>query len=129
MGDVSIWVTIMLRAGDMSATDTDIRSLQFPRVGIPDEPDWVPRGLSWRSLRHPLGNGSRHDVLTFLHLRQPVWASDELLSFVVRTVDPPVPPADEASAVQELVAVQQRLLRDLQAWWGASRPETGDRRP
>ena len=53
-GDVSIWVTSMIRAGDFSLTDVDVRSMPFPRVGVPDDPGWFPRGFTWSSLRHPV---------------------------------------------------------------------------
>ena len=92
VGDVSIWVTSMLRAGDMLATPRDVRSMPFPRVGIPDDPDWMPEGVTWEGLRHPIvnlrkamrakWNNSRCDWRVFLGLKQPPWASDEILTLV-----------------------------------------------
>jgi hypothetical protein len=92
VGDVSIWVTGMLSAGDFSETDTDIRSMAFPRVGIPDDPRWLPKGITLASLRHPVRNfnlvlrskwnSSRCDLATFLKLKQPAWASEELLTII-----------------------------------------------
>ena len=91
-GDVSIWAITMIRAVDFTATDIDTRDMSFPRVGVPDAQGWAPRGLSLKSLRHPIQNGrkflrakwnaSRCDLLTFLGLRQPAWASDEVLTLV-----------------------------------------------
>ena len=91
-GDVSIWVITMIRATDFTPTDIDTRDMAFPRVGVPDAQGWTPRGLSVKSLRHPIQNGrrflrakwnaSRCDPLTFLGLRQPAWASDEMLALI-----------------------------------------------
>ncbi len=91
-GHRSLWVTSMLRAVDFTATGTDTRDMAFPRVGTPDDPAWAPSGLKWASFRNPVRNSryflrskwnaSRSDLLTFLRLRQPVWASDVLLTMV-----------------------------------------------
>lgn len=91
-GDVSIWVTSMLKAGDFSFTDVDVRSMPFPRVGVPDDPGWIPRGLTLASMRHPVQNfrqflrakwnNSRCDLMVFLGLKTPAWASNELLTLV-----------------------------------------------
>ena len=91
-GDMSIWAITMIRATDFTPTDTDTRDMAFPRVGVPDAQGWAPRGLSVKSLRHPIQNGrrflrakwnaSRCDLLTFLGLRQPAWASDEVLALI-----------------------------------------------
>ncbi len=91
-GKRMVWVTSMLRASDFAATDADTRDMAFPRVGTPDDPAWAPTGLKWSSFRHPVRNfwlflrskwnASRSDLLTFLRLRQPAWASDVLLTMV-----------------------------------------------
>ncbi len=91
-GKQTIWISSMLRMTDFVATSTDTRDMAFPRVGTPDDPGWAPSGLKWGSLRHPIRNGqlflrskwnaSRADVLTFLRLRQPAWASDVMLTLV-----------------------------------------------
>jgi len=90
--DVSLWVTSMLNAGDMTALDMDIRSMAFPKIGTPDDPGWKPTGFTWKSLRHPFRNlawflrarwnNSRCDLLVFLKLKKPVWASDEVFTLV-----------------------------------------------
>ncbi len=87
-----VWISSMLRASDFSATLVDTRDMAFPRIGAPDDPAYVPTGLSWRSFRHPIRNfrqflraqwnASRADVLTFLRLRRPAWASDVLVTMV-----------------------------------------------
>lgn len=87
-----VWISSMLSATDFSGTAVDTRDMAFPRVGTPDDPAYRPTGLHWRSFRHPIRNlrmfirsrwnASRMDVLTFLRLRQPVWASDVLLTLV-----------------------------------------------
>jgi hypothetical protein len=91
-GDMSIWVTGMLKAGGFSETDVDVRSMAFPRIGIPDDPGWLPRGITLKSLRHPIRdfrlllrtewNNARCDLATFLKLKQPAWADEELLTLV-----------------------------------------------
>lgn len=87
-----VWISSMLHASDFSGSTTDTRSMSFPRVGTPDDPAYAPTGLRWSSFRHPIRNflrfirsrwnASRTDLLTFLRLRQPAWASDVLLTMV-----------------------------------------------
>ena len=87
-----VWVSSMLSATDFSGTAVDTRDMAFPRIGTPDDPAYRPAGLRWRSFRRPIynfrmylrsrWNASRMDVLTFLRLRQPAWASDVLLTMV-----------------------------------------------
>ena len=87
-----IWISSMLSAEDFSGTAVDTRDMAFPRVGTPDDLAYRPVGLRWRSFRHPIRNfrmylrsrwnASRMDLLTFLRLRQPAWASDVLLTMV-----------------------------------------------
>lgn len=91
-GARAIWATRILRAPDLSDTGIDVCSLPFPRVGIADEPQWRPQGIGWETLRHPwrwmrgtlrsAWNSARCDPLVFLRLKQPAWASDELLTLV-----------------------------------------------
>jgi len=138
IGDCTLWATTMLSAGDMAATEVRTDSMKFPRVDGAEDPNWVPRGVTWGSLRHPVAglrrylrsrwNSSRRDLLTFLRWRQPAWASEELLTFVSRTVEPPVTAATEAARLAELEAVHVRLQADLAAWWGQAQ-ENSDRRP
>jgi len=125
-GDVSIWTTTMLRAGDLSETSVDCRSMVFPRIGLPDDPRWVPEGVTVRSLRHPVRNlrmllrakwnNSRRDVATFLRLKRPAWASDELLTLVALSGGGPVQPDEEAEVAREVLAAHGFLLSELQAW-------------
>jgi hypothetical protein len=125
-GEVSIWATTMLRAGDFAALDEDIRSMAFPRIDGPEDPHWIPRGITRETLRHPLAsfkawfrarwNSSRTDWLTFLRLRQPAWASEERLSFVVRSLVPAVTPDTESATIREVRAVHRETLGAFQRW-------------
>ena len=113
----------MLRAGDFSETNIDTRAMPFPRIGVPDNPGWFPRGLSLRSLRNPLRNGrlflrhkwnaSRADVWTFLGLKQPAWASDDLLTLVSMA---PSEGGDEAPVIRRVLEAHYAMLAALQAW-------------
>lgn len=134
-GDVSIWVTSMIRAYDMSETSLDTRSMAFPRVNVPDAQGWFPRGFTWSSLRHPVQgtrrflrakwNASRCDWLTFLRLRRPAWASQEVLTLVASSHGRSV--ADDsidqviASVAEAHQAMYQEILR-----WQASRSSPED---
>jgi hypothetical protein len=116
----------MLSAGQLTPTGLDTRDVPFPRIGTPDDPRWVPTGLSWRSFRHPvsnlvvtvrhLWNNARCDLLTFLRVRQPAWASDEVLTLV--TASSPVSRADEGLARGEVLALHRAFYVDLRAWAG-----------
>ena len=127
-GDRSIWVTSMLRVGDFARTGIDTRSMAFPRVGIPDNPGWFPRGMSWRSLRHPIQNfrlflrarwnASRCDWLTFLGLRQPAWASDELLTLVVASQAGSGSVSRDAEALEDAIGVFEMIHGELREWRG-----------
>lgn len=138
--DVSIWVTSLLRAGDMSVTDEDVRSMPFPRVGIPDEPGWFPRGVTLKSLRHPVDNlnlflrakwnASRCNVATFLRLRTPAWASDEILTLVSSSAElsviseqkksSPVTgiaiSGEEKAVAEQVISVHLLMASCLQTW-------------
>jgi hypothetical protein len=114
----------MLRAFDFSTTDIDVRSMAFPRVGTPDAPDWNPQGFSLRGLRHPLRNGrlilrarwnaSRCDILTFLRLKQPAWASDEVLTLVSAMRGNGVAEADTAAAIRHVVSAHMAVRAALE---------------
>ncbi|MEI6168421.1 MAG: hypothetical protein WCS52_14660 [bacterium] len=129
-GDTSIWVTTMIRSGDFAVTPVDVCSMAFPRVDIPDDPNWVPQGFQLADLKHPLQsarlylrarwNASRTDPLTFLRLRQPAWANEELLTYVSRSLALPVTPENEAMVVRRVVASHAAVLKELQQWRGAS---------
>ena len=127
-GDVSIWSTVMLRAGDFSETGVDCRSMAFPRIGIPDDPRWMPEGITVKSFRHPVRNfrmmlrakwnKSRRDLGTFLRLKQPAWASDEMLTLVGVSGGGTVPRESEPDVARDVLDAQGFLLRELQAWRG-----------
>ena len=125
-GATSIATTTLLKAGDFSALNEDIRSMAFPRVDSPDDPHWIPRGITRETFRHPAAagrawfrsrwNSSRTDLLTFLRLRQPAWASEERLSFVVASLKPPVTPANESAVIREVLSVHHEALSAFQQW-------------
>jgi hypothetical protein len=125
-GDASVWVTSMLRVGDFAETGVDIRSMAFPRVGIPDDPNWAPRGLTVDSLKHPIRdfrrlmrvkwNNAHCDLFTFLKWKHPAWASDELLSLVSASLGDPVPRGEEERAIRGVLAAHLFLHSELRAW-------------
>jgi hypothetical protein len=137
-GHVSVWVTSMLRSGDFMAAGVDIRRMAFPYVGIPDEVGWAPDGLTLRSLRHPVANlrqflrarwnASRCDWLTFLGLRQPAWASAELLSLVTASTGSSVPDDRLADAMADIPALHAGLLRELRAFQNRAPPPAESRK-
>lgn len=100
--------------------------MAFPRVDTPEDPNWVPRGLTRNDLMHPVSSfqqwrrtrwdGARWDLLTFLRLRQPVYGSEELLTYVTRSVSLDVTPANEADVTKELVFSHSAILAELQQW-------------
>jgi hypothetical protein len=129
-GDRAVWVTTMLRATDFGATDTDTRDMAFPRVGMPDDPAWAPSGLKWSSFRHPVRNlrlylrskwnASRSDLLTFLRLRQPAWASDVMLTLVSEYRGEPLAGDAESAAVAHVLEVHRLFYALLRAHGGPS---------
>jgi hypothetical protein len=119
----------MLNASDFGETDVDIRSMAFPRVGIPDSPDWLPRGVTALGMKHPLTNlrlffrskwnGARSDLATFLRLKQPAWASGELLTLVASS--PPIVAGENRGEMEHLAIVQDIaaynfMLTEFQNW-------------
>ena len=125
-GETSIWITTMIRAQDFAVTREPVTSMAFPRVDIPDDPNWVPRGFTLDDLTHPVQafrtwfrtrwNASRTDWRTFLRLRQPAWASEELLTYVSRSLLPAVTPANEAEVIRQVAAGHATMLEELQKW-------------
>jgi len=125
--ETSVWITTMLRAADFAATKVDTRDMAFPRVGTPDDPSWAPTGLKWSSFRHPIRNArqalrakwnaSRCDIWTFLRLRQPAWASDEMLTMVTEYRGPSVLPDQEPATAQYVLAAHQFMLGEFQRFW------------
>jgi hypothetical protein len=102
----------------------DVRAMRFPRVGVPDDPDWAPMGFTLDSLKHPIAglrrmirakwNASRCDLLTFLGLRAPVWVETEWLTLVVAWESGM--PGDPVEATRELLAVQSAFVAALGDW-------------
>lgn len=127
-GDTSFWLTSMIRADTFAGTATDIRSMAFPRIDTPDDPNWVPRGFNREDLQHPGAamrrwfrarwNGARTDLLTFLRLRQPAWASDEQLTYI--TLGKPA--QDTEATLLQLQQLHTAVLANLQAWGQPRRP-------
>jgi len=134
-GRSMVWVTSMLRSSDFAATDTDTRDMAFPRVGTPDDPAWAPTGLKWSSFRHPVRNfrlylrskwnASRSDLLTFLRLRQPAWASDVLLTMVSEYHgSSPVTEETEAAVTAYVLDAHNTMYRLLRAHGGLAASRT-----
>ena len=134
-GEVSIWATTMIRSDDFSVTPVEVTSMAFPRVDVPDDPNWVPRGFTRDDLRHPVQslrlwfrarwNASRTDPLTFLRLRQPAWASEELLTYVSRSIPPSVSPDREQAMILSVLDTHLAMLRELQQWRKSHGPVKG----
>ena len=123
-GKVSIWATTMLRINDFAATATDTRDMAFPRIGSPDDPAWQPTGIKISSFRHPVRNArnaikarwnaSRCDAATFLRLRQPAWASTEMLTFVTEYHGSSVTAETEPGVIGYVLAGHSFMLREFQ---------------
>ncbi|MEI6971771.1 MAG: hypothetical protein WCL44_09670 [bacterium] len=126
VGDVSIWCSAMLRASDFGGSTEDIRNMAFPRIAEPISPEWEWEGFKLSSLRHPLKslemavrvkwNNSRCDLLTFLKLRQPAWASSDYLTFLATSRGVVVRPGDESRVTDELLAAQSVFHAELLQW-------------
>ena len=126
IGDVSVWATSMLRVGDCGVTDIDVRTMAFPRIGTPDDPRWLPQGMTLKSLRHPIRNfrwlirskwnNARCDLATFLKLKQPAWADDTLITFVSVWKGRPLKPDRETAALEHVLAAHNAMLPELQSW-------------
>lgn len=139
MEERSIWATSMLRAADFSATDVDTRDMAFPRVGTPDDPAWAPTGLKWSSFKHPIRNArrairsrwnaSRCDIWTFLRLRQPAWASNEMLTLVTEYRGPSVAEEQEDAVAQYVLQAHAFMLNEFQRFWRHRTPTETDRQP
>ena len=99
--------------------------MAFPRIDIPDDPNWLPRGFTWEDMRHPKKcfvtwfhskwDGARWDVLAFLKLRQRARTSDELLSYVTIAKDMSEDTVN-TGAVLALLDVHMTVLKQLQEW-------------
>ncbi|MEI6564807.1 MAG: hypothetical protein WCO42_10930, partial [bacterium] len=132
-GETAIWITTMIRSGDFGVTPVDICSMAFPRVDVPDDPNWAPEGLGLADLKHPIlsgrtyirakWNASRTDLLTFLRLRQPAWANDELLTYVSRSMPFPISRENEAGVIHQVLAGHAVLLKELQKWRAANQSQ------
>ena len=126
VGDVSVWVTSMLRVGDFGETGIDVRTMAFPRIGTPDDPRWLPQGMTLKSLRHPIRNfrwmirskwnNARCDLATFLRLKRPAWADDSLMTFLSAWRGPSLKPAAEEAATEHVLAAHNAMLSELQSW-------------
>jgi len=132
-GEKTLWLTSMLRTGDFAETAVDTRDMAFPRIGIPDPAGWMPGGVTLRSLRHPIRNlrqvmraawnNSRCDLLTFLQLRRPAWASREMLTLVATSAGPSVTGEMEQRVAESVLRAHTFIYGELRRW----REETGNR--
>lgn len=123
----SLWTTAMISSADLSVTDVDTREMPFPRVISGENAKWVPRGITWQGLKTPVKslklflsdrwNSSRSDLATFLKLRRPAMASDEVLTVVIN-MDLPSG-SDGTTRIPELehvIRVNDAFLGALRAW-------------
>lgn len=125
-GERSIWISGMLQAGDMSETEVDVRSMAYPKVSVPDDPGWVPRGVDREFLKHPVRdfrrlvrtkwNNANCDWTVFLKLRQRAFASDEMLTLVAATEGGTVDPGREKAAIAEVLAAHGAFREGLARW-------------
>ncbi|NQU38633.1 MAG: hypothetical protein HQ523_01640 [Lentisphaerae bacterium] len=128
--DQSIWMTSMLGSETFGLLDISTESMPFPKIGTPDDPGWKPSGLRLRSLRQPLHNfkrlmhakwnNARCDPLTFLGLRRPVYASDEILTLVSTVAVPPPNDANPTEIEAELIRMEDEvhtgMIRELMTY-------------
>lgn len=131
-GERSYCITGMLRASDFEETPIDIRRMAFPRVAVVDDAGWVPQGLRWSSLRHPIANfrrlmrlkwnNARCDLLTFLHLRPPAWASEDLLTLEAETKAAATSEADR-DLLPAIFDAYVEVLAALQEWRRRTAPK------
>jgi hypothetical protein len=133
-GHVSVWCTRMLRAYDFAPMDESVTSLAFPRVVTPDDPNWIPRGVTLGDMRHPVRNlrlflrskwnSSRCDLLTFLGLKRPAWASDVFLTLVGASLGPSVPAESELATADAVSAGTDLVLDQLLKWHRSTGTQT-----
>ena len=130
-GITSAWTTVMLRAEDFALTGTSTSDMAFPRVISGENANWVPRGLTLASLRHPFRNfrafmvnrwnASRSDLWTFLKLRRGAMPSDEELTVVINMNLPAVTGPDTMSAASaHLQLINHDFLTALHDWRSAN---------
>lgn len=126
VGDLSVWISTMLRAADLNPTQRDMRSVPFPRIDMPMTSDWKPEGLRWSSLKHPIRNlrlfmrskwnNARKDPLVFIGIKRPPWADPA--SFTYLTVAPLMPNDDVLSAARARAqSMHGRFYERLLSWW------------
>ena len=124
-GDVSIWLTSLLRADNFQKIKRDIRTLPFPRINTPEDSMWELKGITRESLRHPASsfkkylrkkwNNSRCDIWVFLGLKQAPWASREILTLVTYT---DIDENDEKSVLKKTAEAHEFMYSQLLAYWG-----------
>ncbi|MCX7590659.1 MAG: hypothetical protein N2255_03420 [Kiritimatiellae bacterium] len=126
VGDTALWVTSMLRTTDFEGTDVDVRSMPFPKIEGDDRPTGLPEGLTRESLRHPIRtfrelvrakwNNARCDLATFLGLRTPAWASDELLTLVSASKSHAGRISDEKKVLESVLEAHFGVAAALRRW-------------
>lgn len=125
-GNVSIWATAVLNAKNFSIMDYDVTSFPFPKVNIPDELGWSPRGITLENMKHPIKNfklflqakwnASRCDVLTFLRLKQPAWVSDDMLVLVAASNEQ-TSDFNKSLVTKNVLLAHSLVLTELQKWF------------
>jgi len=126
IGERSVMASAMIRATDFGGTDVDICSMSFPKIAAVLGPEGAVEGFKTSSLRHPVRslrlflaakwNNSRSDLLTFLRLRQPAWASNDYLAFTSASRGGDVPSETEPLVASEVLAAQDFIYEALCRW-------------
>ncbi len=126
IGDRSVWVTSMLAAPSFAGTAVDVRSVPFPRVGVPDEIGYSPEGITWEGMKHPVRNTkrflrahwnkSRCDLSTALGLKRPAWLQETVLTLVSITHDVDKDESPDRKAIEDTVEVHRVFHRQLVEW-------------
>ena len=125
-GERSLWMTSLHRGRNLEPVRRDVRSMAFPRIDIPDDPDWTPDGITWSSLRHPVAglrryvrakwNASRNDPWVFIGLKKAPWASDEWFTLVTHTLGNDLRPDQEAESLEQVRHLHQWMAASLRDW-------------
>jgi hypothetical protein len=130
VGDRALWATSMLNSRDYSYSSAGTEDMAFPRITAPESSqDGVPQGITWNHLRNPLRsfrryielrwNAARSDLPTFLSLRQPAWANEEVLTFVSASRGPSVGGDEEGAVMAALLDAHHGLVKELRRWKAA----------
>ena len=126
VGDVQIARSTIIRSTDFGGTTAEVRDMAFPRIVDRIGSEWDWEGFKASSLRHPVKslvmvvkvkwNNARCDLLTFLKLRQPAWASTDYFTFLATTHGVRFEAGDEPRVTEEVHAAQLVVYGELLRW-------------